>query len=577
MRTASSLRVSRAFRRLRDRSGGLGRRTVATILTLFVALPAVVAGIGWSVSAAVDEDVVGRSVPDRQLAAIVTAASSCPMLTPARLAGQLMAESGLDSAAARTKSGGRGIAGLDDEDWKRWAPWPNAVRTDSSANIIALAHLMCDLSGQLRLANTRGDRWRLALAAYRTDLPAVKDGGGIPDSAGEYVDEAVAYASYYARQPKFGGPGGQPAPTTTPGNAKPLPAEYVQPILAAGKVCQQVTPAAVAALLMAASEFEPNQLGRNGERGIAQFRTDLWQRYGPSNASPWDPTPAIRAVGTALCTLITELSGINGDPYVLALSAFRMGPDTVRQAGGTPDAATHAFLGKVSYYVPYYQLDTRLTVAPAPPPPPTAPSLPGVTPAPSAPTPSRPIATPTPGVTRPTTRDNQPPIKAADAGNTVTYGPYFIYNAVTKLCVDLPGTGAGKASGPVYQQWCVKTEPDNQEWTFVRRGVDAAGYQLYWIRNIDDNYCLDPPGTGPVPGDTLINETKCHDVDNQYFRLEPRFVSGGFQYYWIRNVVSNLCLDVPGVAVAKNVRLALSACIEAPDDQHWALIQKSEW
>ncbi|GAB3806203.1 hypothetical protein GCM10027605_33820 [Micromonospora zhanjiangensis] len=50
------------------------------------------------------------------------------MLTPARVAGQLMAESGLDNKSSRTASGGRGIAGLRDADWKKWAPWPDAKR-----------------------------------------------------------------------------------------------------------------------------------------------------------------------------------------------------------------------------------------------------------------------------------------------------------------------------------------------------------------------------------------------------------------------------------------------------------------
>ena len=73
----------------------------------------------------------GRAVTNEQLTAIVAAARSCPMLTPARIAGQLMAESGLDNRAQKTASGGRGIAGLDDDDWKAWKPWPDAQRSDS--------------------------------------------------------------------------------------------------------------------------------------------------------------------------------------------------------------------------------------------------------------------------------------------------------------------------------------------------------------------------------------------------------------------------------------------------------------
>ncbi|MFV2086431.1 hypothetical protein [Micromonospora sp. LOL_021] len=109
------------FRRLLDR---LPRRTTAGIIAGLAALSTVVATIGFGAASARDDDLIGQPVSDEQLAVIVAAAESCPMLNPARVAGQLMAESGLDADADTTTSGGQGIAGLDAQDWQDWAPWP---------------------------------------------------------------------------------------------------------------------------------------------------------------------------------------------------------------------------------------------------------------------------------------------------------------------------------------------------------------------------------------------------------------------------------------------------------------------
>ncbi|MFY1672094.1 RICIN domain-containing protein [Plantactinospora sp. WMMB334] len=547
---------------------------MTSVIVALAILSAVAASIGWGISVADESDLTGRPVPDDQMTAIVTAARSCPMLTPARLAGQLMVESGLNSSATGTVSGGRGIAGLDDGDWEKWAPWPRARRADTSANIFALAHQVCDFSGQVRLAEVPGEQWRLSLAAFRSGLEAVRTAGGVPESAIEYVDKAGRYANYYAKLPQFGDPrAAQLAPTGSPASVKPLPDTYVQPVVAAGKVCRQLSPAAAAAVLMAASQLNPNLLGPDGEQGIAQFRADLWQRYGPRNASAWDPAAAIPAMGAALCGMLKELSGLEGDPYLLALAAFRTGPDAVRQTGGTPDAATQTFLRDVASYTSYYALDTRLTTKPVAPPaavPPRAPTS-----APSAPPQAVQGTKPTAPDKKPAPRDNQPPVKAKGAQHS--YGPYFIHNSATDLCADLPGFERARLDGPVNQYRCAKTGTDNQEFEFVPRRVDGEGYQLYWIRNIDNQYCFDPPGRGSVPSGATVSVTNCIDPnDNQLFRLEPTLTSRGFQYYWLRNAASGLCLDVPGNSVTREVRLELSIC-RHPDDQDWALVEKAEW
>ncbi|MDR7322258.1 MULTISPECIES: lectin-like domain-containing protein [Catenuloplanes] len=345
----------------------VGRGATGIVLTGLAIVTLVAATISWGVAIAADDDLTGRTVDDRQLAAVLTAAHSCPMLSAHRLAGQLMAESGLDAAAARTESGGSGLAGLDDEDWKKWAPWPGAARTDTYAAVLAMAHKMCSLSGELRLAGLSGDTWRLSLAAYRSGQAAVVAAKDVPEEATGYVDRAAGYASYYEKLPQFGRAGAPLAEDTSGApEAKPLPEEYVKLVATAGTRCPEISAATVAAQLMAGSGFDPNHLGAAGREGIAQFRGDVWERYGP-RGSVWDPAVAIPAVGTALCILTAELDGVEGDPYMLALAAFNSGPDTVRRAGGIPDAVTRSHLQKVTDYTSYYRLDTRIGGTPASP------------------------------------------------------------------------------------------------------------------------------------------------------------------------------------------------------------------
>lgn len=448
---------------------------MAAVLAGLAVLSAVVATINWGVASARDDTVIGETVTEKQMTAIVAAARSCPVLTPARIAGQLMAESGLDNRARQTASGGRGIAGLDADDWKTWKPWPDARRSDISANILALAHQMCDFTGQLRLAGLSGDQWRLAVAAFHAGLPAVTKAKGVPADAVSYVDQVSGYAGYYDQLKQFGGRGA-PAPVAPPPNdAKGIPAEYVPLVVAAGSFCDQVTPPMVAAQLMALSGLDANLLGPAGQRGIAQFRSDVWQAYGPERGSAWDPTAAIPALGTAMCQLVEELSSLDGDPYLLALAAHRNGPTAVRQAGGSVDPDTETHLRAVRALTDLYALDTRLarpvltepvtpseTSSTEPTPEETETADP---PAAGPEQPANPPATePKPA---PTTAKPKPPAEQPAAPKPVRpTGAKQIYHPRTGLCVSSGQTGDGT-------RLTLKTcaEEASQWWDFRKDGT----------------------------------------------------------------------------------------------------------
>lgn len=530
-------------------------RPVALGVVLALAILSGAGGLVARRAASAAEPLEGDRIPASDVRTLVSAASSCPALTPARLAGQIMVASGFGNQPVpeMRENGAVGVAALTPAQWQDNVPWPGAQPTDRRAAITALARLMCRLVGQARAVHLDEDPWRIALAAYRRDMRQVIMAGGVPGDVQDYVNTVERYASWYALQPAFASGPTSSAPAATPspaGAVVPVPTPYVKAVVAAGKICADMPPARVAAQIMVTSGFDPDRLGPAGEQGIAQFTPAVWSAHATSAAtkSPWDPAVAIPELGRTMCKLIKQAGG----QYGPALAAFARG-DEAAPVAALAEAVTRAEAE--------YSKDPRL-------------QAPVLTPPTTSPSSSSPKSRQT--TSKPKTRDNQPAIKGADR-SADRYGPYFIVNLVTKMCVDVPGHGAGDRDGPVNQFPCAKNIEDNQEWWFEPRAVDGAGNQLYWIRNIDDKFCIDPPGLEAVAAGTGLNETGCFDRDNQYFRLEPKKSSKGLQYYWLRNTASNMCLDVPGRGDGgRDARLALAPC-QANDDHEWALVEKSEW
>ncbi|MDR7277181.1 serine/threonine protein kinase [Catenuloplanes atrovinosus] len=251
-----------------------------------------------------------------------------------------------------------------------------------------------------------------------------------------------------------------------------------------------------------------------------------------------------------------------------------------------------ALLGGTGFVLQQSSLAGERPLGPAPAaqpstaPPPAAPSA-GESAAPS-PSPSA-TPSPVPEATRPTqapaspkpsaavpTNDVQPPVAAAP-GTRSGYGPYLIHNLRTGLCADLDGTAGGGPKQPALQDVCRPTTEDNQEFAFVPRGTDGSGRQLYWIRNTDDDLCLDVEGTGSVPRATPVVELECYGQDNQDYRLEPRLTSGGRQYYWLVNAASGLCLDVYGKGDGGSATPLTLVTRVSGDDHEWALVRRADW
>ncbi|MDR7276806.1 serine/threonine protein kinase [Catenuloplanes atrovinosus] len=201
----------------------------------------------------------------------------------------------------------------------------------------------------------------------------------------------------------------------------------------------------------------------------------------------------------------------------------------------------------------------------APPPAAPAPATGSPRPAPDRAEPGRPLPPRLPVTT------GRPVIRVAD-GTAVPVGPFFVRNLGSGTCTDLERSAGGDRDRPVQHHECSPAVEDNQEWLFVPRAVDEDGYHGYWIQNIDDGFCIDPPGAAAVEAGTALVEMDCAVGDNQHFRLEPRSVAGGVPYYRLRNVVSDLCVTLPA---GGGVQLVLVPC-DTADEQKWALIYKPD-
>ena len=110
------------------------------------------------------------------------------------------------------------------------------------------------------------------------------------------------------------------------------------------------------------------------------------------------------------------------------------------------------------------------------------------------------------------------------------------------------------------------------------RATDSEGFHLYWIRNVDDGFLYRSSGHGrggvehPAQRDRVLwtGTTSTSGWNRRSSRT-------GWQYYWLRNTVTNMCLDVPGAGTGgTGVQLALVPCLSG-DDHEWALVEESEW
>ncbi|MFI5843113.1 ricin-type beta-trefoil lectin domain protein [Catenuloplanes sp. NPDC051500] len=529
----------------------LRRRPVRRGLAAAAVLGLVVAGgVTGSISgtATAQSAKQGVAVPAGQVPMIAQAALACPSLTPARLAGQLMAASRFEVNAINDR-GGSGLAGLSEAAWGQWAPWPEAKRLDPEANVFALAHHMCDLVGQIRHADIGGSLWELALGSYHSGFEAVRRDSAVPAEAAAYVTEVAAYAAWYADRAGLEAPAPEassseaasaPDPETPPA---PVPDAYVQLVVSAGAACPAVSAPKIAAQLMAASAFNPNLLGPSGGEGIAQFLPAVWARYGQAGASPWDPSAAIPTLGRTMCALTAELAGLAPDPYPVALAAFQWGPTAVQEAAGVPNSpAVKEFASRVLAYTAYYATDPRLGAVAAPPPP-AAPAPPSASPTRST-TATAPPAPPAAATSTPATVKTTTATKTTAAAPPPATVTSYQIDGYADKCIDAPAA----KDGTKLQLWTCTGGAD-QKFTFPGDGT---------IRH--QGLCIDLALASSDNG-TAIQLAKCNGGWAQRFKVN--------ESHDLVNTAIGKCVDVADWDDSNGARLQLWECNGETNQKWW--------
>jgi hypothetical protein len=528
------------------------KRTLVMATTAAAAIAFAAVGVVTLTAATAGNTIEGKPIDAAHAQTIMLAGLSCPVVTGPRLAGVMMAGSGMNFDASN------GVAGLPSSTFKQWAPWPNASVTDPDANIYALAHTLCALSGEVRRAGADGDSWNATLAAYRSGVPAVAKSGKLPAETQKFVNTVNGYAAWYDKQPGFSSdPAATPDPTDSAAPAAmfysvqdplSMPNEYATLVASAGKHCEAITPAMLAGQLSASSNFNPNLRGSTDAMGIAQFLPSMWTEFAPSvKSSPWDPETAIGVLASTMCDLTHQFAGISGaNSYAMALAAFRVGDTAVRQAGGVPQIpSVQQFITQVETNTRLYDKDTRL--APTP-------QLPSGTPTktPSATIPTAPATTGPVKPTPTTTSDPaNPPTKPTDKPTTTKPttaapppAPSGQIVALDGLCVDVPSSDT--RDGNPLQVWgCDNT--DAQTWTVGKDGTLRAFGKCMDVYHAD------------TANNSTVHLWTCHNTPSQ--KWVHRSDGTLFSEY------SNKCLDAYSINYGWGSHLAIWDCNHSTNQQ----------
>jgi hypothetical protein len=98
----------------------------------------------------------------------------------------------------------------------------------------------------------------------------------------------------------------------------------------------------------------------------------------------------------------------------------------------------------------------------------------------------------------------------------------------------------------------------------------------YWIYNVYTQMCLDLPGYGGTYRNAPVTQYFCNHPDNQRFYLTFHHYDAGSaqNLYWIQHDATfNFCLDLPGYGwVAPATKVSIYNC-RSNDNQLWRLYQ----
>ncbi|MFD4524124.1 RICIN domain-containing protein [Streptomyces sp. NPDC058470] len=264
---------------------------------------------------------------------------------------------------------------------------------------------------------------------------------------------------------------------------------------------------------------------------------------------------------------------------VVPLVMLGSGSGSGQDQGGQNQAADSSTAASTTPPTP---LELTPSYSPSPIPSPSQSSSPSRSPSPSASTSAKPKAEPKPKTTAKAKATTTPKAKAkakakpapktapkATRSPAIPTGRVLLKNKKYGFCLDLPGEGSVGVDTRVQDYDC-KPTGDNQDWTLdlVSKGGGTAGADLYLIRNVSSNLCLDLPNYGTVLATTPVSVYHCRpNADNQLWWFDKR--PNGT--YWVRNQKSgDMCLDV--ARTSKQAVTAKATVFEcnANDDHEWS-------
>ncbi|AWE42851.1 MULTISPECIES: lytic murein transglycosylase [unclassified Actinobaculum] len=164
--------------------------------------------------------------------------------------------------------------------------------------------------------------------------------------------------------------GQQAAAVTGHGLSDKVSAEYRDIVLRAGQICDDVTPAVIAAQIEQESGWRPEATSPAGAQGISQFMPGTWASHGmdgdgDGHVDIWNPADAIWSQGHYMCRLRTSVLAlraegtISGSTLDLTLAAYNAGLGNVQAAGGVPRfAETTRYISRIHALIPTYQAPT---------------------------------------------------------------------------------------------------------------------------------------------------------------------------------------------------------------------------
>jgi serine/threonine protein kinase len=166
----------------------------------------------------------------------------------------------------------------------------------------------------------------------------------------------------------FGDPDEAPPPATSAARVSggelradaDVPGRYRSMIVDAAHGCArpEVTPALIAAMLRAESNFDPGKRSpATDEYGIAMWTPKVFEVWrvdaDGGGASVFSAADSIAALGRFLCSVIDRNRHIPGDLALVLAAVYRVGGHNVRAVNGIPPAAA-AYIERVRRYIQEY-------------------------------------------------------------------------------------------------------------------------------------------------------------------------------------------------------------------------------